>query len=487
MVGTLPLLAGFLSGDPYDPSPYAAASRLAWNDLYIDIEAVPEFAAAPEVQAFLVSPEFEAAATALAGKPLVDYTQLAGLKRRALEGLAATFFAAGESARTAQFRAFLQQNPHIEDYARFRAAGEHQGRGWQAWPEPQRSGALAEADYDLAAMRYHQYVQWLASEQIAAAGAGMAGLYMDLPLGVHASSYDTWRYRDHFAQGVAAGAPPDALFINGQNWGFPPLHPRLQRELDFIAALRHHLRHAVALRVDHVMGLYRQYWVPAGFAATDGVYIRYPAEELAAIVCLESQRAQTVVVGENLGTVPESVQRLMDRHDLRPLYVAQFSPTGDPGRAFHAPAAAALASLNTHDTPTFAGWWEGRDIDDQLDLGLIDEPRAESERHTRHQTGESIEEFLITHGLSEQTADGGVSPRERVAGVLRWLAASDAWAVLVNLEDLLLEEHPQNVPGTYLERPNWQRKAAADLATITQDAWIQRLLRAIAAARRQAG
>ena len=493
IVGTLPLLASFLDGDAYDPSPYVPISRLAWNELYVDVQAAPELPAAAGVRLQIGSPGFQAVLARLGANPQVDYPALVRLKHEALAGLADAFFENGAPHRQAEFAGFVAAHPHIADYARFRAAGERQGKAWQAWPEPPRSGIITAQDVDPAAERYHLYVQWLADQQLAgvaaAAGGGAAGLYLDLPLGVHGAGYDTWRHREQFATGVATGAPPDALFINGQNWGFPPLHPERLRASGyayFIAALRHHLRYARALRIDHVMGLYRQFWVPQGFEARDGVYFRYPAHELAAIVCLESHRAQAVVVGENLGVVPRRVSQIIERRGLRPMYVAQFSSTGDPSHALVTPPASALASLNTHDTPTFAGWWRGRDLDDQLDLGLIDAASAESQHSGRNHVTWSVGEFLATHDLAERPNEGAPPLPEAMSGVLRWLARSPAWAVLVNLEDLWQEERPQNVPGTYRERPNWLRKATQGWESVQQSPFIQRVLRAVDSERRNA-
>ncbi len=493
IAGTLPLLASFLDGDPYDPSPYAPMSRLAWNELYIDVQAVPELQDAAAIRLQIGSPDFQAELARLGANPQVDYTALLRRKRQALAGLAEAFFENGAAHRQAEFAAFVAGHPHIADYARFRAAGERQGKGWPAWPDPLRSGTITAQDVDPTAERYHLYVQWLADQQLAGiAGAvkrGAAGLYLDLPLGVHGAGYDTWRHRDLFATGVTTGAPPDALFIDGQNWGFPPLHPERLRASGyayFIAALRHHLQYARALRIDHVMGLYRQFWVPQGFGPRDGVYLRYPAHELAAILCLESHRTQTVMVGENLGVVPQRVSQLIERRGLRPMDVAPFSPTGDPTHALAPPPVTALASLNTHDTPTFAGWWHGRDLDDQLDLGLIDAASAESQHNGRTQVTWSIGEFLATHDLAERPNEGAPPLPEVVSGVLRWLARSQAWAVLVNLEDLWQEERPQNVPGTYRERPNWLRKATQSWEAFQPSAFVQRVLRAVDSERRNA-
>ncbi len=488
MAGTLPLLAGFLDGAPYDHSPYAPASRLAWNELYIDIEASPELVYAPATRALLLDATFAKAIEDLGERRMVDYPALYRLKRRALEPLAEALFAPGNESRLAGFHRFLEASPHLGEYARFRAIGERQGTAWQAWPERLRLGDVDAGDYDQAAAHYHEYVQWLATEQLAliAPEASPAGLYMDLPLGVHASGFDTWRFRESFAPGASAGAPPDGLFVGGQDWGFPPLHPqRLRRDSYryFIGVVRHHMRHARVLRIDHVMGLYRQYWIPQGFAATEGVYVRYPADELTAILCLESHRHRCVVVGENLGTVPAAVEHLLERHGFRPMHVAEFAATGDARGPFAEPAPASLAAIGTHDTPTFAGWWYGLDIHDKLALGLVDEDQAREEHAGREAVRTSIEAY-VTQREADRSPDDPPLTRW-LSGTLRHLAESDAWAVLVNLEDLLLELQPQNVPGTHRERPNWLRKASATLEAMMSDPAVGRILGEVARLRRR--
>ncbi|MSQ10501.1 MAG: 4-alpha-glucanotransferase, partial [Dehalococcoidia bacterium] len=349
-----------------------------------------------------------------------------------------------------------------------------------------RMGDLDAGDYDQRVAHYHEYVQWLSNEQLAsiAPEATPAGLYMDLPLGVHASGFDTWRFPESFAPGASAGAPPDGLFIGGQDWGFPPLHPERLRQDGyryFIDVVRHHMRHARVLRVDHVMGLYRQYWIPQGFAATEGVYVRYPADQLAAILSLESHRHHCVVASENLGTVPAAVEHLLQRHGFRPMHVAQFGATGNAAEPFTQPTTAALAAIGTHDTPTFAGWWYGLDIHDKLALGLIDEDHAREEHGRREAVRTSIEAF-VAHDEQDRSPDDPPLTRW-LAGTLRHLAVSNAWAVLVNLEDLLLELQPQNVPGTHRERPNWLRKASATLEAMMADPTVARILAQVAALR----
>ncbi|MFQ5791616.1 MAG: 4-alpha-glucanotransferase, partial [Acidobacteriota bacterium] len=324
--GCLPLLAAFLD-EPFAPSPYRPASCLFWNEFYLDVARIPELERSPAAQARLRSAEHRKELEALGAQPLVDYRRTLAWKRQVLEELARSFFAE-PSPRQAPFERFRDAHPELEDYARFRAAVERQRIPWTAWPQPQRDGVLQGGDYDEEARRYHVYVQWQAQEQLQAvseeARQNSPGLYLDLPLGVHPEGYDVWRYRSVFALDASGGAPPDDFFVKGQNWGFPPLHPEKVREQAHrytIACLRHHCRKAGILRIDHVMSLHRLFWIPRGGEVSDGAYVRRPAEELYAILTLESHRNKTLIVGEDLGTVPRAVRQAMARHRIFRSYV----------------------------------------------------------------------------------------------------------------------------------------------------------------------
>ena len=465
MVATLPLLAAFLGEDPFEPSPYAPVSRLFWNELFADLEHAPGLAQCPAALALLHAPELQARQAELREAPLVDYQAVAALRRPVLAALAERFFACGGGARP-EYQAFLAAQPQVEDYARFRATTERFGAPWPTWPERPRQGELTEGDYDPAAARYHLYAQWLTEQQLAAlaerARGGRGRLYLDLPLGVHADGYDVWRERGTFALGIAGGAPPDPFFMGGQNWGFPPLHPEAMRERGyryFRACVQHHLAHAGVLRVDHVMGLHRLYWIPRGVDARDGVYVRYHADELYAVLCLESHRHEAMLVGEDMGTVPRSVRAAMARHGLRRMYVGQFElrPRADEPLAPMVPGAA--ASLNTHDMYPFAAFWRGLDVPDRQRLGVLEPGMAQAEQQSR----EAVRAALLAHlhGSGEVAVgeDQDAEAHAVLAALLRRLSARNAGIVLVNLEDLWLETEPQNVPGTWRERPNWRRKA----------------------------
>jgi 4-alpha-glucanotransferase len=477
LVGTLPLLPAFLD-DPCEPSPYSPASRLYWNELYLDVERVPELQHSAAARDLLASADFRKEKEALRAAPLVEYGRLAALKRRVLEPLAESFFRE-PSARRDEFEHFVAAHPRLADYAAFRAVGERFGRAWRGWPERLREGTIREGDCDEKSRRYHLYVQWLAEEQLSRlaekARAGGTGLYLDLPLGVNADSYDVWRERASFAQGMAGGAPPDAYFPNGQDWGFPPPNPEHLRADGYRyarACLHHVMRFAGMLRIDHLMGLHRLYWVPQGPGARHGVYVRYRADELYAVFSLESNRHRTVLVGEDLGTVPPEVRPAMAEHNVRRMYVVQYELKPDQAEPLPAPYAGAVAGVNTHDMPTFTAYWKGFDMADRLDLGLLDEEGVRREEKDRQ---------VIRQAVARLLREGGqLGDKDDVPGVLRglltWLAESEASVLLANLEDLWQATEPQNVPGTCTEWPNWRRKARHPLEEFDQVPGLRKTL-----------
>ena len=462
IAATLPLLAAFLDFPVCEPSPYSPASRLFWNEFYLDITRVPEFARCREAQSLVRSRGFQKQLRAFRRDEIIDYQSQWAARRSVLELLANHFFSK-VSARRADFRRFLRERPEVNDYAAFRAVGDTLKTSWHSWPQRLRDGAIREGDYDPSTFQFHLYVQWLAhgqvEELIHRSEKNGVKLYLDLPLGVNPDGYDVWRERDSFALGASAGAPPDLFFSKGQDWGFAPLHPRRIRENGYrhvLAFLRFQMHHARLLRIDHVMGLHRLYWVPHGFAAKQGTYVNYPAEELHAIFSLESHRHHTRLVGENLGTVPPAVNESMKRHRLREMFVVQFQERPDPKAALPTPPPLSVASLNTHDTPTFAGHWRGDDLVDSVRLGLLPRSQLKSAKKDRARIKAALIQFLKAQGFLKSPRP---NLRDVIPAVLTWLKASPAEITLINLEDLWFETRPQNVPGTSSERPNWRRKA----------------------------
>ncbi len=290
-------------------------------------------------------------------------------------------------------------------------------------------------------------------------------LYLDFPIGVHPEGDDVKRYPHLFAKGFAVGAPPDAFFTKGQNWGFPPLDPeamRADRFQYFRAAIAHHARHATILRIDHVMGLYRLYWIPDDAEATEGRYVRYPEEELFSIVAEEAARHGCTIVGEDLGTVPKEVPELMNRYGFRRMFVAQYE-FKDDDRVLRTPPAMSVASVNTHDMPPFAAFWTGKDIGDRLARGLLDEAGARKTHEARANLRRRIQKQF------------GVKEREEAfEAILTYLAKSPAELVLVNLEDLWGETEPQNVPGVPEE--SWKQRFRLTLDEARKDPTVRRIL-----------
>ena len=313
-----------------------------------------------------------------------------------------------------------------------------------------------------------------------------AGLNLDLPIGTHPDGYDVWREQRAFALGTSVGAPPDRVWTHGQNWGFPPLHPERIREQGYrylIACLRHQMHYADMVRIDHILGLHRLFWIPRGAPPGEGAYVHYHAEELYAFLCLESHWQRAAVVGENLGVVPPYVNSIMSRHGILKMFVVQYEVEGGVRRALKQAPADALASLNTHDMPPFAGWWEGRDIADRRALGLVSPAAARAKYRARLRRRALMARVLRSaRWLKGKAADSSSVFR----ACAEFLAASRAGAILLNLEDLWGESEPQNIPGTSSgERPNWRRKARYSLEEFTRLRVVNSILDSVRRLRRR--
>ena len=480
-VGTLPLSACYLD-EPFHPSPYTPVSRRFWNEFYLDPARAPELDQSPRARSLLASAAYTRQREQLQQSDLVDYRREMALKRRVLEALARSL-TARPSARYNEFRAYVASRPDLDTYAKFRAVVETRGSLWPDWPARLRAGTIRAGDFDEVARDYHLYVQWLADQQLTAlanrAGDKGAGLYLDLPLGVHSGGFDVWEDPESFALNVAGGAPPDRFFTQGQNWGFAPQHPeniRRRHYRPWIACLRSHMRRASMLRIDHVMGLHRLYWVPRGQPADQGAYVRYRAREIYAILALESRRHKTVIVGEDLGTVPRYVRARMKEHGIRRMSVGQFEFRNRPRSPLRPAAANSVASLNTHDMRPFAAFWKQLDIDDQVDLGLLSRGDSAQDRSRREAVKQALRRYFFAEGQLKNNKD---EIRQMVKALLGKQAASRAEFLMINLEDLWAETEPQNTPGTVDERPNWRRRARYDLDTIKRMRTVSRLLEEI--------
>ncbi len=477
VVSTMPLLAAFLR-EAVEISPYSPVSRLFWNEFYIDPTEAPEFQRCAAARRMVNDRSLQCRVEGLNQSAEVEYVEAMALKRRVLEELARCAMVSPLPA----FEHFIASHPRVQDYATFRAAGERLQVPWRRWPDRMRDGSIEPGDIDPAARSYHLYVQWLAQEQLRSLAEKVqqrkVGLNLDLPLGVHTDGYDVWRERASFAMEMHGGAPPDLYFTKGQDWGFAPLHPEALRAKAydyFIAAIRHHLQFADLLRIDHVMGLHRLYWVPQGMAPAEGAYVRYHAEELYAILSLESHRHRARIVGENLGTVPDNVIQSMRRRNVYGMYVVELEIKPDQQPILGEIPAHSVASLDTHDMPMFAAFWDGLDIEDRLRLGLLDALAAEKERAKLAATKKPLLELLTKEG---RLPDNDSALESILRAFLELLAVGPDQVMLVNLEDLWGETSPQNIPGT-LEYGNWRRKARLSLEQFTGDARVKNVLRNI--------
>jgi (1->4)-alpha-D-glucan 1-alpha-D-glucosylmutase len=390
LIGVNPLHALF----PHNPrhnSPYSPSSREFLNTIYLDVEAVPEYADHGGAKVIVEAADFQARLNALRAAELVDYVSIAQLKTIVLERLYRHFrkqhLAVG-SPRALEFRDFQQRGgSDLAKFALYQALQEHLYAedsnywGWPVWPEafrdPNSAAVAAFTAENGERVEYFQYLQWLAAEQLEAACAearkhGMhIGLYQDLAVGVDLGGADTWADRDLYAIGARIGCPPDDFSLMGQDWGLPPWIPErlhAQAYAPFIAMLRANMRGAGALRLDHVMGLMRLYWAPPGEDARSGAYLNYPLQDLLGILALESQRNCCLIVGEDLGTVPDAVRGAL--YDLGVLTYRLFYFERNWGQdnhgAFKLPheyPVQALVSASTHDLPTLAGFWQGADIE----------------------------------------------------------------------------------------------------------------------------
>jgi 4-alpha-glucanotransferase len=406
---------------------------------------------------------------------------------------------------TGDFAAFrARRGQALEDFALFEALAEVHGDDWRAWPAgfeaPQAPAARRFAGENPQALAFHAWLQWLADAQLGAAqvrarAAGMSmGLYTDMAVGVRPGGAEVWARPDVFARGVSLGAPPDHFNPQGQTWGLAPLSPLgLARAgfRPFIETMRGVLRHAGLARIDHVLGLARCFWVPEGGPENGdapGGYVRYPLELLLAIVRLEATRLGCVVVGEDLGNVPDGLRERLDASRLYGCTVMQFER--DPHGELSAPRdhrASTLASYGTHDTPTLKGWWEERDIAWRLEFGQFDGTGAEAERAGRARDRRRLMALLAEEGLWPDHPPPPVLEPPLAAALHALLGRSNAELLAVQLDDALGVLEQPNFPGTTVEHPNWRRRCPCPVERLGADPTLRRVAAAVGQARRQHG
>jgi 4-alpha-glucanotransferase len=475
-VGTLPLYPIFLD-TPIDPSPYRPVTRLGLCELYVQPNALPEFNLVPEAQQLVGSTESRAALERADLGRFVDYDAVSALRWPVLEALAAALPRVAP-ARMAALEKFAASRPELTAYSAFMARRRRHGHDWRRWDQA-TSDPRSVLEDPLA--RPYLYGQWVAATQLEQAARALP-IFGDFPIGVHPDGFDPFFAREAFADSSSGGAPPDAFYKQGQNWAFPPLHPQAMREHRYgylIACLRHAFEHVGALRVDHVMGLHRLYWIPDGADARHGAYVTYPAQELRSIVSLEAHRAGAVVAGEDLGTVDPAVRQAMADDGMLRTWVLEFESSRDD--PLPRPPADCVASWGTHDLPRFAAFFDGDDLDEIVALGSDSALRGA--REARESWRRRFEAAISAPPLSVPPADTPDANRG-FAGALAHLASSEAVLTMVDLADVWGERHRENLPGTGPERPNWRLRAARSLDLAQCDPAVDAALRGVDQLRR---
>lgn len=463
---------------PDHVSPYAPSSRLFLNPLYIDVEAVDDFGDCAPARGKVSSPAFQQKLSALRAAPLVDYEGAAACKFEILEILFAHFrdrhLAGGPSPRGREFQDFRAEVGEVlEGFAMFEALSEHLRQsnpgGWQAWPEALQDPRSADVRRFAAdrgdRVLFSIYLQWLAFGQLRAAArrareGGMAiGLVADIAIGCDAAGFDCWWDPELNAMDAEIGAPPDPFCAEGQTWGTPPWRPHVlaaRGGAPLAELLERTMTWAGGLRLDHIMGITRLFWVPRGLEGMDGTYVAYPQEKLLAVIAEASNRHRCLVVGEDLGTVPEGFRERIGEADILSTRVLQFEREKD-GR-FRPPVAyprLSCACAGTHDLATLVGFLEGRDIDARAAIGG-EGPDPAGAREERARSIAALRAALAEEGLL--AAGEPADPAAVIAAVHGFLGRTGSALALAQLEDILAVADQANLPGTVSGHPNWRRK-----------------------------
>ena len=447
---------------PISPSPYLPMTRRYSSPLYLRIEDIPEYAElppGPRADIERLAAPLRAASTRPA---LIDRDAVWMAKRAALQLVRQVPLAPSRHAALDAYRA--AEGAELDSWAAWCALAEEHGPDWRRWPEPLRdasAGRAAVAGTDAA--DFHAWAQWLVDEQLAAAqgaaqAAGMVtGIIHDLAVGAHPGGADAWAHQDLLVQGISVGAPPDGFNQLGQNWSQPPWHPQRLAAAGYrplARLLAAAVRHAGGLRVDHVMGLSRQWWVPDGMTADQGAYVRYDRAAAVAALAGRAAAAEAVAIGEDLGTVERGLQAYLAEHGVLGTTVLWFAaapdgaplPPGDWRRG-------CMATVGTHDVPTVAGFWTGDQVTVRAGLGLLTGPESE-ERERSAATVSAWLAALTAAGLVPPDGPRGIA--EFTVGLYGYLARTPALLVGVSLADAVGDTRSQNIPGTVDQYPNWR-------------------------------
>ncbi|MBA6363571.1 4-alpha-glucanotransferase [Colwellia sp. BRX8-8] len=499
--------------NPAHRSPYSPTSRCFLNSLYIDVTQVPNFSSCKAAQLRFNSDEFQAKVNFVRNTELIDYPGVADVKFEIIELLFEDFIQANNdqnvSATYQEFSDFkAEQGDDLLLLTTFDALYEYfrminsNAYGWKMWPSefqsPHSAQVAAFQQQHAKRLDYFAFLQWLAHRQLTDVAAlteqaGMPiGLYLDLAVGCDGSGVDVWSDKDVYVSGAAVGAPPDAMNTLGQDWGLTPINPvALQQQgyLPLIKALRSNMQYAGALRIDHILGLMRQYWVAPGMKADQGVYITFPFKDILRIIALESRRNDCVVIGEDLGTVPDGFSEIMAAAGLLS-YKVLFFERWESG-LFKRPElypAQSMVTVSTHDLPTLTGWWTGRDLHWRQALNLYpSDEMGQQERQTRIQDRSLLVAALADLDVIDVTKAPQQSPAiintELSIAVQKYMAKAHSHIQLIPLEDTLEIVEQVNIPGTIDEHPNWRQKLPVTMTEFWQKDSVKLLAQAMQKAR----
>jgi 4-alpha-glucanotransferase len=501
---------------PESASPYSPSSRRWLNVSYIDVTAMPGFSLCARTQSLVSAPAFVQQLSAQRSKDFVDYSGVMQLKLPVMKSLYQWFAEQkgnNNKALTKAFKQFktdgggsLQQLALYDALHAYLYQQDSMHWGWPNWPEeyrdPQSDAVQAFAVKHQAELDFYCYLQFMAQQQLAQAqqvakDAGMLlGLYRDLAVGVSEASTEMWGNPDLYCRDASVGAPPDPLGPAGQNWGLPPMYPyQLYKQgyQPMIDLLRANMQHAGALRIDHVMALLRLWWVPkTAENAGGGAYVYYPIMDLLGILALESQRNQAVIIGEDLGTVPDGIRELLAQYNVYSYRVFFFETAADGGYISpkHYPVQA-MATLTTHDLPTLIGFWHCEDLRLGKELGLYkDEAQLQGLYAQRHANKQRILDSLHGHhslpGDYSRSAENLGMDQTLNYAMQRHLAATSSQLLCLQLEDALQMTQPVNIPGTSNEYPNWRRKLSEPIEQWSQNHDIRQLFTEISKQRKAA-
>lgn len=493
-IGLNPLHALFLS-NPAHCSPFSPSNRRLLNPLYIAVDRVEGFDRAEHVDA-------DRLRRARSGD-LVDYPAVARLK---LPVLRALWRRAPRSAEFEQYRA--AGGRALYRHALFEAVSEHQtaqgrGAGWTSWPEEWHDveGAAVQrfAERHSEAVEFHLWLQWLADRQLrdareACRAAGMrVGLYLDFAVGEAPDGSGTWSDREVVVPGIHVGAPPDYFNEEGQDWGLAPLSPVVmaaRRAAPFAALVEDATRRAGALRIDHVMALWQLFLIPCGMSAAEGTYARYPLQDMIRTLARASRERRTIIIGEDLGNVPEGFRQVMAAANILSYRILLFERREDGFIPSQDYPQKALVCLSTHDLPTFQGWWRGDDVALRGAHRLIGEAAVARQTQARARERRDLLDELLRQGLLSEDEAAAATPAEAgetlVVAAHRLMARTPSLLFAARLEDLAGERAPVNLPSTTDEYPNWRRRLGVPLEELAQTSLYRSITAGIRAERARA-